>query len=724
MAPEQLEGGVADARSDQFSFCVTAWEALFGARPFAAVTLAGLVDEMRAGRISRPGSGAPAWLRRILRRGLSFDAAQRWPSMDSLLTALIGRERRRRRRITALVAAGLVTVAAVVALQLVRRSQLCSGSAAKWDPIWSAQKQDSLHAAFIATNLPYAEDEWRGFQRSFERYRDAWVMLHKSTCEATRLRGEQSEEVLGLRMMCLDDRLESAAALGALLEHADDKAVLSAISAAGKLPEIDRCRDDKVLRARVPPPADADRERVQALADRRARVEALDSAGRYPEALQLARPLAEEARALGYRPLEAQTFVTLGDAADGAADYPAAESALKSALLAAEAGGDLEASVRAQVLSINVLGQRLHRFPEAHAAADHARALLERLGSPQLSAALDENLGSLDSEEGKYPDARAALERALSLREKLDPESTETAATLNSLGNLARQMGDSAGAVQFHQRALALFEKALGPLHPKVAQAVRSVGNDHWETGDLAEALSRYQRAVSIQERALGPDHPDTNASRGNIAAVYTQLGKFDEALAEYRRVLASNEKRLGPDSARLLMPLNNIAVTLLSKASLVEAESYARRALAIAEKTYGPVHPEVEVALVNLGDILLSRLQFDASVAAYRRAIAISESVVGPNHPHTGEDLGGLGFVFLAQNRPREALPILERAVKIGDPDPVNASKIRFALARALGKTPRALSLAKEAREVLAKSGGRQARDVKEIDAWLAKNQ
>jgi len=42
MAPEQLAGDVVDARSDQFAFCVVAWECLFGKRPFTGSTIAAI----------------------------------------------------------------------------------------------------------------------------------------------------------------------------------------------------------------------------------------------------------------------------------------------------------------------------------------------------------------------------------------------------------------------------------------------------------------------------------------------------------------------------------------------------------------------------------------------------------------------------------------------------------------------------------------------------------
>ncbi|MCY1008648.1 serine/threonine-protein kinase [Nannocystis pusilla] len=85
MAPEQLrDPGRADARSDQFSFCVMAYEALLGERPFEDLAA------VAAGRLRPPppGTPVPAQLREALLRGLRTDPAERWPTMDALLAAL------------------------------------------------------------------------------------------------------------------------------------------------------------------------------------------------------------------------------------------------------------------------------------------------------------------------------------------------------------------------------------------------------------------------------------------------------------------------------------------------------------------------------------------------------------------------------------------------------------------------------------------------------------
>jgi predicted Ser/Thr protein kinase len=114
MSPEQHAGRLADARSDQFSFCVALWEGLYGVTPFAGQTLAALAEEVVAGRIAPvpEDSNVPAWLRRVLLRGLAVDPAARWPSMDDLLDELArDPEKLRRARLrVGLVAAGVIAV--------------------------------------------------------------------------------------------------------------------------------------------------------------------------------------------------------------------------------------------------------------------------------------------------------------------------------------------------------------------------------------------------------------------------------------------------------------------------------------------------------------------------------------------------------------------------------------------------------------------------------------
>uniref|UniRef100_UPI002DD65D30 serine/threonine-protein kinase n=1 Tax=Sphingomonas sp. TaxID=28214 RepID=UPI002DD65D30 len=100
MSPEQFDRQEADARSDQFSFCVAVWEALYGQRPFAGESVLDLSANVRSSVMRGPPAGmrVPTWVRRVLERGLARAPASRWPTMEALLTALARDPVRVRRR--------------------------------------------------------------------------------------------------------------------------------------------------------------------------------------------------------------------------------------------------------------------------------------------------------------------------------------------------------------------------------------------------------------------------------------------------------------------------------------------------------------------------------------------------------------------------------------------------------------------------------------------------
>ncbi|MFV8754619.1 serine/threonine protein kinase [Nannocystaceae bacterium ST9] len=121
MAPERLRGEPCGPLADQFSFCVSVWESVFGSRPFAGRTVPRLLDAIESGELAAPrwpGHGVPASVRGVLVKGLCAIASDRHESMDALLEALReaieGQERRAERRRWQGVIVGFATLTAAI----------------------------------------------------------------------------------------------------------------------------------------------------------------------------------------------------------------------------------------------------------------------------------------------------------------------------------------------------------------------------------------------------------------------------------------------------------------------------------------------------------------------------------------------------------------------------------------------------------------------------------
>jgi tRNA A-37 threonylcarbamoyl transferase component Bud32 len=124
MSPEQFQGCGVSTASDQFSFCVVLFEALYQRSPFGSDGLHSLIAAVLDGRIDTPPRSAdvPRELGAVVLRGLQRQPGARWPGMTELLdvlgTVLASYEhgvddasaRRSQRRIGSMLIAAMVAV--------------------------------------------------------------------------------------------------------------------------------------------------------------------------------------------------------------------------------------------------------------------------------------------------------------------------------------------------------------------------------------------------------------------------------------------------------------------------------------------------------------------------------------------------------------------------------------------------------------------------------------
>ena len=79
---------------------------------------------------------------------------------------------------------------------------------------------------------------------------------------------------------------------------------------------------------------------------------------------------------------------------------------------------------------------------------------------------------------------------------------------LNNLAALYCTQGQYAQAEPLYKRALAIWEKALGPDHPDVATSLNNLAELYGTQGQYAQAEPLYKRALAIDEKASVPNHP------------------------------------------------------------------------------------------------------------------------------------------------------------------------------------------------------------------------
>lgn len=89
MSPEQWGGETTNERSDQFAFCVTAYETLFGSKPFPGENVPAIYKALLKGQPPAPKVSTPTQqaVAAAIMRGLRPEQKKRHASMNSLLAA-------------------------------------------------------------------------------------------------------------------------------------------------------------------------------------------------------------------------------------------------------------------------------------------------------------------------------------------------------------------------------------------------------------------------------------------------------------------------------------------------------------------------------------------------------------------------------------------------------------------------------------------------------------
>jgi hypothetical protein len=654
MAPEQLAGGVVDARSDQFGFCVALYEALQGERPFQGATVA----EIKRAYETTPKRGAlPRWLHRLLVRGLAITPAARFASMDELAIAL-SPARRTRRRLAGAGAAGIVLAGATIAFAATRTHAAACTGATDLDSVWNPAARQRLDQAFASTRAPFAADVSRSVTGVLDRYAARWRVSYTEVCEATRVRGTQSVAMMDRRTSCLASREHELATLVDVLDHATPAVAEHALDLAALLPAVERCDDPAAA-----PAGDPMVRGVRSVAEAtRVRAEAAMDVGQFAEAERETRELAAAAAMLHDPALAIQAELVRAKLEASESKQVDAAATYERAIADADRNHDDFDRAWAWAKRVHVLADA-GKVADAEAEIPLAQAAVDRAGAtPDLAELWDTARATVLYLRGHIEPANKLYSDAIArARARSDRRSISELLHANAIA--IADTSDPAHSLALETESLALATELYGPRHPQIAVREREIshllGMEHKDP----EALAKIQDAYAILLGAYGPDDAKTAVAEISMAHALHHAGRLVDARTHASHALATLRAQTGDQHYYVADALRALALIERAAKNFKKALAYQKEAHAILEANLGPDTDGLIASFQTLAELDRDLAKPRDAETDLRAGLAIGERTA-PHNPQLGLLYAELGELRVEAHDGRAAVPLYQRAI------------------------------------------------------------
>lgn len=679
MAPEQHRGHAPDPTSDQYAWCVVAWEALYGARPFAGDSPAQLLDQKLGMLPSRPAdSEVPGHIHRVVVRGLSPDPTDRFKSMAHLLRALSTQPRP-----WWTILGGLLGSASLAGATWWAWPAPTTDPCGPVSPFEAAR--DNVQRAVVGDGTVDRVDVWERLEPRLEAHASAYTEARTQSCTTAWTSGGDVARAANQTLECL---LGWRAAFLLLLDQLtqSDLDVERALQWASHLPNANECVVDDVRRpGRQPvPPAELE---AGVAAVRRTLAWA-----RQQRALGLRHDALASLNVAASRPVTRQ-FLPLR-----------AELALEQAIVYRLLGDTQHAVSLLKVAYTH--GQRgNHPFVQVRAASTLARLYAIALGDPASSREWIDRADVIDC--SQWPEAD---HQRLSAKARL----------LTTEGKF-----DDALTVQLYADELA--RNHVGSRG--VSRTVRTV-TLLADVGRVQEAYALAKRAVAERSELLGPQHPSLGATLLGLGIAATTVREWDAAKDALQRSIPFIQRTNGADSVTMAVAHVLLADVLIAQEQPNEALAeldIAREALSGAPQS--PLNVDYGVSRVAAE---LDAGNPSTALDSAEWTLAQATRIHGPDKVTTGWAMAGVGAALMAggnadartQRTLARAWATIQTATPPPRPPRFDVATLLFYLARATlavdGPSEEALALAEQARTFASGTAPRDRRMTATINAWL----
>ncbi|PIK40571.1 putative nephrocystin-3 [Apostichopus japonicus] len=284
-------------------------------------------------------------------------------------------------------------------------------------------------------------------------------------------------------------------------------------------------------------------------------------------------------------------------------------------------------------------------------------------------------------------------QRALEVREAIDPDDPNVGRCFYLLGSLHIQWGKVASAESYFKQALYIWEMCEASCQQWVTKALDSLAILYKRQGkyDMVESLTKksatLKKEVASQEASSQSQRGQGNLKR-RIQVLQEQCQKLEgvplaEALADlgvlflWQQDLESAKEHLTQGitiierlcsvrTPKLLRPLGTLATVYETAKDLEQAEGVYLRMLDICKKIPERDSPIANMAARNLGSLYKKQGKFEKAEMLYKDSIRRKEACLGTEHPNVATDLLNLAILFCQQGNHAQALPLFERALSV----------------------------------------------------------
>ena len=322
---------------------------------------------------------------------------------------------------------------------------------------------------------------------------------------------------------------------------------------------------------------------------------------------------------------------------------------------------------------------------------------LSHLHAQPGSSQLFECLSHVSSDDGRYEEALAFVQRALQLREALPANSVPVADHARCLylhQQLLRDLGRHIERLAVCEQLLALSKQHFdddehAPLNIGVPQSMYNLAMAYTRV-DRQEESNELQRSALRLWEGYCRRHADVSVSgvlRGKMTAIRAQLGACDD-LVPLRQLLEHQQQRHGEQSSQCAIVWSHIASYHRRAGNYQLAVHAAMEVVRINTALHTPQQRELIMAYQRLGVVHQQWKQHQLALVAYEQAVDICRRQATVDLVQLADSHAGIVSCYLEQQQWEQAKRLcteLLAAVEVALTNTRQLAQLRWNLYQAL---------------------------------------